>query len=275
MRLRPAHFVPPLLKAAWGLVRPPQPLFTSFQAAAAASGPGYEDPRLVATMAEKTRRYRDALASARPPVLDLSTRRTLVGLALGAVDDDMHVLDFGGACGVHYFIARAFLRGRVRRFRWHIVETPSTVAAGGSLEDGELRFFDNLDAAVAGLGPVDLVFSSGALQGLADPYSALERLTSLGASAVYLSWLGLTTGERELLTVQTSRLSASGPGPLPSGLRDERVKVPVHICRKDRVEAILAKRYAIELAFHEEPNAYMPGNRGVDMYGYFARAKPR
>ena len=84
-------------------------LYSSYAEALAACHGGYEDPRLIRTVYEKTRIYRDRLASNKPLVFDPSTLRTLAGLAeldliVTATDREWHILDFGGACGAHYFL---------------------------------------------------------------------------------------------------------------------------------------------------------------------------
>jgi putative methyltransferase (TIGR04325 family) len=173
------EFVPPILRA---LVRKTphtstgEQWYPSYAAALAACHGGYEDAQLIRTVYEKTRLYRDRLAAHKPYVCDLSALRTLGGLSLAVTKRDVTVLDFGGACGAHYFLASAVLGDRVR-FRWHVIETASMAAVAQGLADDHVEFFASVPQATAGLETIDVVFSSGALQYVPDPYATLTALT--------------------------------------------------------------------------------------------------
>jgi putative methyltransferase (TIGR04325 family) len=266
------ELVPPILISLWKkrqATPTAERLYSSYAEAFAACHGGYEDPRLIRTVYEKTRLYRDRLASQTPRVFDLSTLRTLVGVSLAVTEEALNVIDFGGACGAHYFIARAFMGDRVR-FRWHIIETSKMAAMAKGLEDGQLKFFDSLRRAKEAFEKIDLVFSSGALQYVPDPYATLGELTQCGATALFLTRIGLTRHPSELITIQTSLLSENGPGALPEGMPDGTVKSPITFVRKDKVEDIINENYSLDTRFDEDKQAYIAGNIGIDMYGYFA-----
>jgi putative methyltransferase (TIGR04325 family) len=266
------EFVPPILIS---LLRKLQhkptgaQFYSSYAEALSACHGGYEETQLIRTVYEKTRIYRDSLASQTPRVFDLSSLRTLVGLSLAVTDRELNVLDFGGACGAHYFIARACMGDRVR-FRWHVIETSKMAAVAKGLEDDQLQFFDSLPRGKEALEKIDLVFSSGALQYVPDPYETLGEMTQCGATALFLTRIGLTRHHVELITIQTSTLSTNGPGALPEGMPDGPVKCPVTFARKDKVEDIIKKSYSLDIRFDEDKQAYVAGNIGIDMYGYFA-----
>jgi putative methyltransferase (TIGR04325 family) len=268
--------VPPiLLTMLRNLLHRPRgkPVYASYAEAFAACGGGYEDTQLIRTVYEKTRRYRDRLASPKPRVFDLSTLRTLVGVSLAIRERDVHVLDFGGACGAHYFLARACLGDRVR-FQWAIVETATMVAAAKDFEDGHVHFFESVPRATAALEHIDVVFSSSALQYVPDPYATLGDLTQCGATALFLTRLPLTRSSAELITIQTSPLSAHGPGALPAGMPDGTVTVPITFASKEKVEAIIKQQYSLEMRFDEGKEAHIAGMSEVDIYGYFATRRP-
>jgi len=137
------------------------------------------------------------------------------------------------------------------------------------LEDGQLRFFDNLQEARNGFGRIDLVFSSGALQYVPRPYESLEQLIECRAKNIFITRVGLSTLSKELIVVQKSHLSANGPGPMPQGMRDGVVQYPVTFARKDKFEEILSQSYSINILFNEDKGAYQAANHSIDMYGYF------
>lgn len=100
----------------------------------------------------------------------------------------------------------------------------------------ELKFFNSLHKAKESFEKIDLVFSSGALQYVLDPYKTLREITQCGSKALFLTRIGLTRGNSELITIQTSTLSANGPGALTEGMPDGPVKYPIIFARQDKVE---------------------------------------
>ena len=266
------EFVPPILLTFVRNMRPyrpGEPLYASYADALAACHGGYEDTQLIRTVYEKTRIYRDRLASQEPRVCDLNALRILGGLRLAVTKPDVTVLDFGGACGAHYFLASALLGDRVR-FRWHVIETAPMVAVAQGLADGHVQFFESVLQATAGLETIDVVFSSGALQYVPDPYATLTELTQCGATALFLTRLGLTRQQTACITMQTSTLSTNGPGALPKGMPEGPVQYPLVIPSQEKVEEIIQRNYSLDIRFEEEKHAYSVGNMGIDMYGYFA-----
>jgi len=195
-------------------------IFNSYESAIAECKSGYEEDSLVTVVYEKTKRYRDAL-SQKPLRVDMSSLRTFVGLSLPNSGKNLNVLDFGGACGAHYFLAKSLFVDRVR-LRWHVVETPKMVNIARNLETDELKFYDNLEKATNELGKIDIVFTSGALQYVPKPYEMLVKLTECGASSLFITRVGLSTLTNEFIVVQTSNLSSNGPGGGRNPNRDER-----------------------------------------------------
>lgn len=242
------------------------------EAALACSEYGYEQEALIHVIYEKTKRYRDLLKTQQLLEIDIANVRTPLGLCLALKSDKLRVIDFGGACGSHYLTAKALLRDQVR-LQWYVVETSGMASKGRELENDELRFFNNLSIARTEAGQVDLVFSSGTLQYVSDPYETLKDLMECKAQYVFLTRLGLTTGERDLIGVQESRFSENGPGALPDGMIDGMARYPIFVARKSRVEEILAARYEIRIRFHEDQGAYHLKDHSVNMYGYFCEAR--
>jgi putative methyltransferase (TIGR04325 family) len=265
-------FVPPILVKISRHMKRPEALFGSFDAASAACKNGYENERLVDVIFRKTIAYRSALASAPTMDADSATTHLLLATSLSLRNGDLNVIDFGGGCGHHYFLAHALFGDRVR-IKWHVVETHSMTMKARSLQDGGLAFFDNLEEAVESMEPVDLVWSSSALQYVRSPYDALTNLTRIGARHLCLTRLGLSQAGREFTIVQSSSLSANGPGPLPAGCPDGVVQYPVSIPRQDLVEKILCQSYSVRLHFAVSKAVYRAGKALIDQYGYFAVRK--
>lgn len=271
MNLR--DFVPPILVEPLRKIKPGRnKLFNSYESAIAECKRGYEEDSIVMVVYNKTKIYRDALMSGKFIVSDIRSLSTFAGLSMAISGNELNVIDFGGACGAHYFFTKALLSSRID-LRWHVVETANMVNMASSLEDGQLKFYDDLEKAKNALGRVDIVFTSSTLQYVPQPYESLKRLTECGASNIFITRGGLSTLSSELIVIQTTNLSANGPGPMPAGMKDSVTKYPVTFARKDKFEEIISKNYQIKIQLIEDKRAYSAGRHSIDMYGYFGVLK--
>ena len=265
-------FIPPIVMKLARRSRQSQKIYDSYEDAQAVCKSGYEEDDLANVVYEKTKIYRDSLIKQHPFVAEITTLRTIVGLSLANRCNELNIIDFGGACGAHYFISKIILGERVK-LRWHVVETPKMVSKAVALEDGQLKFFDDLQKARYAFDRVDLVFSSCALQYVPQPYQFLEKLIELRADNIFVTRVGLSTLSRELIVVQKSNLSANGPGSIPKGMQDSVVQYPVTFARKDKFEGIISQKYSIDILFNEDKGSYQAANHPIDMYGYFGTLK--
>lgn len=138
MRLK--DFMPPIAVRLAKRLSQSRELYKSYEDALTLRKNGYQENDLVDVVYEKTRLYRDLLLVQHPFVSEITSLRTLVGLSLAIRGNKLNVIDFGGACGAHYFLSKSVFGERIR-LRWHVVETPKMVSRGIGLEDGQLRFF--------------------------------------------------------------------------------------------------------------------------------------
>lgn len=235
----------------------------------------YENSDIVRVVLEKTRIYRDRLASRSEPLsLQPQAAFGLCALAAAAGPHPLRVLDFGGACGAHYFAARALLPS-TSRLDWIVVETPEMVRrAGPVLTDAELRFSSDLRDAAAALGSIDLLYTSGTLQCLENPYEYLDTLLSLPARNYLFNRLGLTMGHADVFGTHESWLHLNGPkGPLPPGIEDKKVRNPYVFPRHARVIEAIARTCEIVATF-EDPSGIFPiGNEPLVGLGIIARRR--
>lgn len=148
---------------------------------------GYDNPELIEVIFRKTVAYQPTAQ-----LLDIGTAST--------------VLDFGGACGIHYRQARNEV------VRWAVVETESMVARARELASPNLRFFTSIEKACDWLGQVDLMHCDGALQYTPKPDRTVDALCAVGAMRMRWSRMFL----RDVFTqeTQTSLLFENGPGKL-------------------------------------------------------------
>ncbi len=68
----------------------------------------------------KTQRYRAQLRdAARPATVDITSAYSLFALLLSAeIKTEINVIDFGGAAGAHYFLARSLLPNTTKHNWW-------------------------------------------------------------------------------------------------------------------------------------------------------------
>lgn len=155
------------------------------------------------------------------------------------------VLDFGGGCGLHYKQAAS------PDVRWAVVETPAMVERAKSLATDKLQFFTDISEAAKWLGPIDVIYSNGALQYAPDPEEKLKQLC--GAKAKKMLWHRVLLGEPARET-QSCFLSDNGPGSFPVKekiVKYERTKIP-------------------ERAFLEAHKGYRIVERGDDWFKFVA-----
>lgn len=271
-QLRISDFIPPILNGVIRKIWKKERLYASYEEALALCNDAYENSGLVQVVYEKTRRYRDRLATESPLVLDTVSINTYSGFNLVNTNSELNVIDYGGACGAHYFLIRRLFNTQIR-FRWHVVETPAMADAGKNLENDELKFFDNLESAVSEMNDIDILFSSGALQYVAEPYEVLKSFINTKAKNIFLNRLSLTSLDKEIIMIQKSLLSKNGPGPMPEYLSDGIVRYPVTIPRKKRIEDILQSKYSVRILFADKKDLHSSNSTWIDALGYFCGLK--
>lgn len=262
------QLVPPIIIKALKTASAPR-LFESYDEASQACRNGaYEDEYIIKVVIEKNRLFRQTIQS--NPALDLGALRTLIPLGLTSGPGTLKVLDFGGGGGYHYTLAKAVLK-KSKSLKWNVVETSAMAKqAQKHLADADLQFFDNINDAKNDLGTVDLVFSSGALQYCPSPLEFLTELTEVGATNIFITRTPLNDSDSSLISVQVSKLSENGPGPLPSGIKDRSVSYPITFASKYEVEKILREKYEIRFSIDEDKGAFRAEKNKIDMHGYFA-----
>lgn len=242
-------------------------------ALASCGGKGYGAEKLVHLIVERNLAFRDNLKSVR--TIPMDSLRVMIGIGSMSPLAKLRVLDFGGAGGNHYSVVRTAL-GADRDIRWNVVETEPMVRAANKRFAGEgLKFFESIGQAASDLGQVDLVFTSGALQYTPDPVVSLSMLLEVEAKYLFVTRTAFNILDKKAITLQTSRLSDNGPGPLPAGFVDQEIQYPVTFESKAAVERLIRQRYSIRFAIEEGP-AYRRLGPHFHMYGYFCElAEPK
>lgn len=214
------------------------------------SAEGYDNPGLAAYVANKARAWL-AQAHKQPWHLGSDVLQSLfVALLVSRRMGSLRVLDFGGGCALPPAILRE-LAGPGLRFAWSVVELPTLVNAVASAGLDHAKWWDDVSAAKADLGEIDLLHTSGTLQYLDDPRAALARLLLLNAGYIFFGRLAFNTGCEDVVGVQRSPVKDHGVQ-MPGDTADGYVEYPFTYIPQDDFERILVDAgYVLLLDFSE------------------------
>lgn len=262
------EWVPPAALRLLSKPRTDTQVFNSYADALEVCGEGYEADIIAEVVVTKTEAIRGQIEQGDFD-FDLGALRTLIALGFAGREQTLSVVDFGGAAGFHYLIARAVSEPD-RRLEWRVVETASMSRAASRLANSELSFFSSVAEAKDNMQtPPDLVFASGVLMCVADPIGVLNELLALRARRVFVTRTGLSTDSRTRVIAQKFTLAENGPGPLPAGVVDQVVACPdTFVPRRDFERSILSSGYRIVARVKEDTNVWIAGDTPIHQYGY-------
>jgi len=227
----------------------------------------YENNELIRVIFDKTKIYKAQLDKQDIITYDFRSANMLAGVLMAKnTNNIVNVLDFGGACGVHYFEVRKGLPASIR-LNWVVVETPVMVDYGQELANAELSFEADFSKAVAKMGNVDLLYTSGTIQCVDKPFDYLSLITSSKAKFILFNRLGLALGNKNLILVHESMLSWNGVGPLPEGYKDKWIKYPFQFIRKGEFESIMSQNYKALFDFSELSGIFPVNNEKLEGKG--------
>lgn len=222
---------------------------------------GYDAPIILERALSAALAVRDGTAAyERDTVLfDVPAHRwqmlACVGCVAAAKTGRLHVLDIGGSLASVYQQHRSFFCTFLD-LDWSIVEQPHIAAAGRvHLQDGRLRFFDNVDSAEA-FRPIDMVLFLSSLQYMPDPYQTLQRAARTGASYMIIDRIPFSQALEDTVIVQQ----------VP-----EAIYPATYPCWQ-LSEAKLLRHLWEELGFREQAR-YIDGIDGDDHTGLFLEKK--
>jgi len=229
----------------------------------ACSQNAYENFDLCNMIADKTLLYRDRMT-----VKPFTLSPTNVFL-LSAINQyitvsgkkKVTVLDFGGACGAHYFELRRLIPLEIA-LEWYVIETSQMVKSAMDKKIGttELHFSEAIEKIAV---KIDFVHTSGALMYVPDPYYFINKLCSINAEWVFLNRMMFNKGAEDFITIQKSHLASNGPDvALPSGYNDRVISYPHTTMSFDKFNsAFLNNGYDLEWLFEEAS-----GNHSIANY---------
>jgi len=237
---------------------------------------GYENESIVDVVFQKTKTYIQQLGARKIGIQELAILHPLLTqIALDANKKELKILDFGGACGLHYFEIRALVKPETKLV-WCVVETTEMAKRGEQLmsfSHGELHFFSSVEDAQTFAGRFDLVHTSGTLQAVPDPWFYLDKLLKLNAKCLILNRLGLIQGQEDIFTVHHAKLSWNGKGSLPGGFKDSRISYPFGFFSEEKLLAAVTDRYEIINQLEDASGCYPVNEYKIVGYGLSCRLK--
>jgi putative methyltransferase (TIGR04325 family) len=216
----------------------------------------YENQELVEVIRKKTARYAQELASRADFSVDFRSSIMLNAVVTAAAGrKKLRVLDFGGACGAHFFEVKKVLGDRIA-LEWVVVETTAMAAEGKKLETAGLYFTDDIWKAVEILGEVDLLHTSGTLQCVDAPFEFLQRMLSVKPAFILFNRLGLHAADQTIIVVHKSKLSWNGIGELPDGYTDKWLAYPFQFLSQQTFESKMNEAYHRLFSYVEESGIF-------------------
>lgn len=175
---------------------------------------------------------------------------------------DIQILDFGGACGAHFFEIERFMPEDVT-LKWYVVETTQMVksAKDRDLNNAELDFVSSVDEIKT---KTDFIYSSCALHYVPDPYEVTNMLINIKANWLLFNRMMFNENDRDFVTVQKSFLSSNGPGKLPKGYSEKILSYPHTTISYQRFNSMILKNnYKLDWIFEELSGSYKIKNETI------------
>jgi putative methyltransferase (TIGR04325 family) len=175
---------------------------------------------------------------------------------------DLTILDFGGACGAHYFDIKRFIPKDVS-LKWYVVESEQMVKSAYEKEisNTDLVFVSSLKDVKTN---INLIHSSCALHYVPDPYKIISELINVNAEWILFNRMMFNENDRDFVTIQKSFLSSNGPGKLPAGYNDRILSYPHTTLSFQRFNScFINNKYDLDWIFDELSGSYQIKNEKI------------
>jgi len=231
---------------------------------------GYQNNLLLKNIIYKTKSLKNNNFSN----LELDDIRIFVILSLLKNQDNLNILDYGGAAGYYYYLFKKFYK---KKLIWNIIENNEfyKIITHDSKSDipNEINYFKSIEDSVLSNYKIDLVFCSCSLQYSADPLITLEKLISLKAKYIYITRMPLLEKDSKKIYLQYSDLISNGPKATSLYKKNIKVSYPITLINKNEIEKLLFQSYDKIFSMIEDNNAYNFQNENISLYGYLCELK--
>lgn len=224
---------------------------------------GYDNEEIAEVVFRKTEIYKNYLSKISYLKCDFATSSLLVSLFFLNNSNEINVLDFGGACGAHYFQCRKVLPENIK-LNWVVIEKPQMIKYAKKWTNNELSFAIDLNKALKNISRIDIFHASAIIQYLDEPYKYLDLILESNAKYLLFNRMIFTLEDDDLITIQNNKLSWNGIGKLPYGFTDRLISYPLTIIKKHEFYKIFENKYKIVLEFNNEPMGFENDNSIVN-----------
>ncbi|WP_170137695.1 methyltransferase, TIGR04325 family [Chitinophaga dinghuensis] len=197
----------------------------------------YEDNAIVQLLADKAKDNSFTKPSAKPlnpgclALADVISRQLIQHPA-----KPITVLDFGGGNGDYYYNTRRIIDKKIL-LKWVVVETPAMAKMLQPYQTQELFFTDTIDKAMALFqNNLDILFTSGTLQVMPEPYKTIEMLCNTNSNYMVFHRQSLSLEDFDIISIQTSLLSWHGSTKLPDNFKEKIIKYPYTSIQRTKFE---------------------------------------
>ena len=203
-----------------------------------------ENNFLVDLIIDKTKKFKHLLNHNEP--IDYINIRTFFPFILFENNENLQVLDFGGAAGAHYFLYKYYF-GQSQKIQWHVVETNIMVEKAKlcDLENDELKFFSSIEEIEKKyINNYDLIYANASIQYTDNPYSTLKKLFNLNPKNIFITRTPFDLKVRnDIIGIRKSNLNSNGIGQFEGEYEKKNfdINYPFTIINKHKFEELLIK----------------------------------
>lgn len=125
----------------------------------------------------------------------------IIALKNAAINDELHVVDFGGSLGGSYFQNRGFLSG-LKKLQWSVIEQKHFVDCGKEFfEDEYLKFYYTIEEAIKNKKSTVLLLSS-VIQYFEDPKDLVRKCIGYNFDYIIVDRTAFIGNSKDRITVQ-------------------------------------------------------------------------
>ncbi|WP_337867058.1 methyltransferase, TIGR04325 family [Ignavibacterium sp.] len=250
-------------------------VYSTYDEAAKACGlTPYQEDELIQVILLKTKNFIQKLETDTISVWPTAaySKISIINPIIENKKEMINVIDFGGACGAHYFHLRKIINEKVK-FNWVVVETSKMVDYAKELENEELSFSNNLEKTINDMSEIDLLHTSGTLQCVDYPHKYLATILNSGSKWILFNRLGLNTSPSDVFTVLYTKLSWNGIGELPEGFSDKWISYPFAYLSEKYFINEVKKNYKIVAKYEESSGTHKVNKIETIGYGLLCKLK--
>lgn len=169
-------------------------------------------------------------------------------------NNEVHVLDFGGALGSLYYQYKPKL-AKFPNVSWSVIEQKHFVEFGKKeLENEQLRFYYTIEECITNNSKINMVLLSSVISYIKDPYELLNTVLKLNCKYILIDKNIFTDHEQDILTRQI----------VPPAIYD--ASYPCWILNKNKLIKFMSANYTLQTEYFPYNEALIKIN---DKTAYF------